>query len=274
MAGIKVNLRGKLPRVRDLFRAFENVLFPPRCLQCRKLLASPSTEAEPGRSRLADALQRLQPYFCRQCLERVIPLEPPLCPCCGVMFRSRSGDDHLCGRCLERPPPFGKARTAFVYDRSLIDIIHCFKYKGKAQLARPLGELLYQAFKLFWQSEPVDVVIPVPMHRRRLRKRGFDQTLLLASECRKHFRDRHLPVASELLVRIRETRSQTGLGLQAREANIHGAFGVRQPQKLAGLHLLLIDDVITTGATAAECARVLIDSGARRVDVLAVARAL
>jgi ComF family protein len=172
------------------------------------------------------------------------------------------------------PPPFCKARSAFVYDRSLIDIIHCFKYKGKAQLSRPLGGLMSQAFARFWDRDSVDLALPVPLHSRRLRWRGFNQAGLLAAEWRRHLHDRNVPIASGLLVRTRKTKPQTGLGLQARESNIRGAFAVRQPEKIVGLHVLLVDDVITTGATAGECARLLLGSGARRVDVLALARVI
>jgi ComF family protein len=190
------------------------------------------------------------------------------------MFRGGASDDHLCGRCLETPPPFIKARSALVYDRSVVDIIHCFKYKGKAQLAHPLGILMCQAFERFWEDESVDLVLPVPLHQRRARQRGFNQAGLLAAEWRQHLQARDVPIATGVLVRTGATSSQTGLGRRARKSNIRGAFTVRQPERIEGCHLLLVDDVITTGATAGECARVLLANGARQVDVLALARVI
>jgi ComF family protein len=191
------------------------------------------------------------------------------------MFKSRAGADHLCGRCLEQPPPFRKARAAFAYDRSLVDVIHCFKYKKKTRLAGPLGALLWQAFCRYWGEETVDLVLPVPLHRQRLRQRGFNQSDLLLREWKKHSPCSALPpIASNVLVRAARAIPQAGLGRRERESNIRGVFAVRRPEQVLGRHVLLVDDVITTGATAGECARVLLANGAARVDVLALARAI
>jgi ComF family protein len=262
-----------LRRVGAVLKALREAAFPARCLECRKFLPPVAEEAASSAPGLREPLGLLQPYFCRPCLEAVTPLESPFCPRCGVMFKGRAGSDHLCGRCLEQPPPFHMARSAFVYDGSLVDVIHCLKYKGKAQLARPLGILMYRAFVRFWEGEAVDLVLPVPLHGRRLRQRGFNQAGLLAAEWRKHL-DRDAAIASGLLVRVRPTLPQAGLGLRGRESNIRGAFAVRNPEKIADRHVLVVDDVVTTGATVRECARLLLAHGARRVDVLALARVI
>jgi ComF family protein len=223
----------------------------------------------------ADAVRLLRPFFCRACLQGVMPLDSPLCPRCGVMFKGLSGSDHLCGRCLEQPPSFHMARAAFVYDRSLVDVIHCFKYKGKVQLAAPLGLLLWQAYLRFWDQNRVDVIVPVPLHPGRLRHRGFNQAELLVRKWPKLPGGADAPpIAGGVLRRARATPSQAGLGRREREANIQGAFVVLRPERISGRHLLLVDDVVTTGATAGECARLLLASGAARVDVLALARVI
>jgi ComF family protein len=191
------------------------------------------------------------------------------------MFKARTGEDHLCGRCRERPPKFGMARAAFLYDHALVDVVHCYKYKGKVQLAAPLGRLLRQTYFRFWADTRVDAVLPVPLHDRRLRGRGFNQAELLVRRWKDPSLDSPLPpILWDVLRRVRATAPQAGLGRREREANIRSAFAVIRPEAIAGGHLLLVDDVITTGATAAECAAQLLKHGAARVDVLALARVI
>jgi ComF family protein len=257
------------------FRACRDAIFPSRCLECRELIPAAARPRVGGEGPLADAVTLLRPFFCPRCLQGVMPLDPPLCPRCGVMFKGRVGDDHLCGRCRQQPPAFHMARAAFVYERSLVDVIHCFKYKGKLQLAAPLGVLLWQAYVRYWGDERVDAALPVPLHGRRLRSRGFNQAEFLVRGWKNGPAGSQAPpIVGGVLRRVRATASQAGLGRRERETNIRGAFAVRRPETIAGRHLLLVDDVVTTGATAAECARLLMESGAARVDVLALARVI
>jgi ComF family protein len=263
---------GRQRRASAALAAFRAAVFPARCLQCRRLLpVGPATDRAPEAAKAQGSL--LQPYFCSQCLSAVTPVEPPFCPRCGVMFKSREGADHLCGRCLERAPAFRMARTAFAYDRSRVDVIHCFKYKGKTRLARPLGILLGSTFRRYWGHEPVDLILPVPLHRRRLRRRGFNQSELLLREWERASHAAGVPpIATGVLVRTAATAAQAGLSRREREVNIRGAFVVERPERVSGRHVVLVDDVITTGATVGECARALLAGGAARVDVLALAR--
>jgi ComF family protein len=254
--------------------ALRSAVFPPRCLQCRRRLPAAVASAAAQGFEAEDAIQ-LRTCFCPDCLSAVTPVEPPLCPRCGIMFQSRAGESHPCGPCLENAPAFAMARSGFVYDGAMVAAIHCFKYKGKTRLAGPLGALLWRTFCRNWEGEAVDLVLPVPLHRQRQRRRGFNQSELLLREWPKRGRSQDLPtIASGVLVRARRTESQAGLDRRQRESNIRGAFIVRRPEQVRGRHVLLIDDVITTGATAGECARVLSASGAARVDVLALARVM
>jgi ComF family protein len=258
-----------------LLKALREAVFPARCLECRDVIQATGREHTDEAGSAPDAVRLLGPFFCPGCLQGVIPISPPLCPRCGVMFEGRSGSDHLCGRCLQQPPSFHMARAAFLYDRSLIDVIHCFKYKGKIQLAAPLGSLLWQAYLRFWGQQRPDAILPVPLHAGRLRERGFNQAELLVRKWSKLPGGADAPpVAGGVLRRSRATPSQAGLGRRERETNIRGAFMVRQPERISGRHLLLVDDVVTTGATAGECARLLLASGAARVDVLTLARVI
>ena len=194
----------------------------------------------------------------------------PLCSRCGMVFKSREGEDHLCGRCLEHPGVFTRARAAGIYDHTLRIAIHALKFKGRVHLAAPLGELLFDTFQQYWSAADIDVVAPVPLHRNRFRRRGFNQAYLLVRRWR-------LPagtdIVRDLLVRNRATPPQTGLDRRQRRMNIKNAFSVRRPGRITGKRVLLVDDVLTTGATVNACAGILIQDGAARVDVLTLARA-
>ncbi len=169
------------------------------------------------------------------------------------------------------------ARSAGVFDHCLATLVHRFKYSGQTGLAQPLGMLMLGVLLDNWSLADIDWVVPVPLHRHRLRERGFNQSGLLIqtwASSRKVYpaAGAGLPVAADLLARTRPTASQTGLGRSARAANLKNAFRVRPGKVVANLRLLVVDDVFTTGATANECARVLMKAGAKRVDVLTLAR--
>jgi len=161
----------------------------------------------------------------------------------------------------------------------LTRVIHCFKYKGKVQLADPLAELLLTAYSSFWEIDSIDIILPVPLHIKRFRKRGFNQAYLLVrnwnilagqSRCR----PADLQIERDLLVRTVATEPQSALGRAKRAVNIKNAFDLKDRDKVKDKRILLIDDVYTTGATVDECARLLLNCGARHVDVLTLARAI
>jgi ComF family protein len=265
------------PRVESALRraaiaaweAARDALFPPRCLACRAFLAGSAG----GRD--ADDRGSLPALLCEPCREGIVPVGSPLCPSCGIPFHGRAGADHPCGRCIEAPPTFQMARAALVYARTAVDLVHALKYKGKLQLARPLGQLLRRTYELGWHDQPIDLVVPVPLHASRLRDRGYNQTELLVRRWGATAADRTgPPIAAEVLRRTRATAAQFGLKRSERESNIRGAFEVRRPSAVEGRRILLIDDVLTTGSTVEECARQLTRAGAARVDVLTLARAL
>jgi ComF family protein len=201
----------------------------------------------------------------------------PLCTCCGEPFSSREGPDHFCEQCLRRARHFRRARALAVYDGCLAALIQSFKYRGKVQLARPLGALLLGAFGFYWGSAGVDLIVPVPLHRSRLRRRGFNQALLLIDRWPSMARAGAASLGStaiepRVLRRLRPTPPQTGLQRRERRHNLRGVFGLKDANRVKGRRVLLVDDVLTTGATADECARVLVQAGARWVDVLTLAR--
>jgi ComF family protein len=201
-------------------------------------------------------------------LERLGLLAPPWCRCCGFPLAHAFAEAPLCGRCAMEPPAFDRARAALRYDGQSSRIILGFKRGGRLDgvtlfagwMAQAGAELLADA----------DLILPVPLHRWRLLTRGFNQSAVLAQRIS---RLSGRPWAPALLERHRATASQQGLGAEARQENITAAsFRVRRPERVAGAKVLLVDDVLTTGATLAACAAVLRRAGAARVDALTLAR--
>jgi ComF family protein len=193
------------------------------------------------------------------------------CSQCGL-FLSNPVPLHgaeLCGHCRRGVFGFEQARSFGAYDGGLRDILQHFKYRGFRPLARPLGDRLAQALERFSDTS-WDLILPVPLHRNRERQRGFNQASLLAKRVGRLSGTR---LGDKDCVRVRDTPPQAGLRAAERRKNVKGAFAVPRPERVRGLRVLLVDDVMTTGATADACARALLDAGVRRVSVLSLARA-
>lgn len=206
-------------------------------------------------------------HLCPDCVCLFTVADPPVCTCCGLIFKSRQGENHFCGDCLAAGKAFGRARAAGVYDQALMAVIHAYKYDGKVHLAGPLSKLLAAVYALHWPKDAIDLVLPVPLHPARLRQRGFNQAWLLIRSWKHR-------AAHDILHRTRRTIPQTGLGRKERLKNVKGAFAVKKPAAVKNRRVLLVDDVYTTGATVQECARILKKSHAAQVDVLTVGRAV
>ena len=197
-----------------------------------------------------------------------MPPPPPLCRCCGVPL---GVSDEYCIECQRHPPGFTQARALGLYLSGadglnpLATAVQRLKYAGRRSAARPLGTLLAAHYPFGTDA----VLVPVPLYVSRLRARGYNQAVLLA----RHLGHRlGLPVAPHALRRIRATRAQPGLDATARRQNMVDAFVVAAPESIQGRRVVLIDDVLTTGATASACARVLLAGGADRVDVYTAGR--
>ena len=288
-----------------IIKAIQNAVFPPCCqicganfnpqftddyqsgigeLQCSltEQTDHPESIDPPGD---IDAMMRaryealLAPHVCSGCLGGFKPIRDPFCSMCGVVFKSHSDTEHLCGDCIKQPKAFHQARAVGLYTPGFMELLHQLKYRGKIQLAEPLGELLRAAFLCYWKENYFDLVVPVPLHKKKMCQRGFNQASLLIDNWAKAGerlcgRRIELPVDRKALVRAKPTAPQTGLGRAARQQNIKRAFKVTEPWRISAKRILLVDDVFTTGATAGECARVLMKAGAERVDVLTLARAV
>jgi ComF family protein len=254
---------GVLPRC---WRRALDLVLPPRCLGCGGLLED-------------------QGALCPSCWSAVTFLADPLCSCCGLPFAydpaadaadaaaagTSADGELLCGACLAQPPAFARARAVMRYDDGSRPLVLSFKHGDRTEaaacfagwMARSGAELLAQA----------EIVAPVPLHWRRLFARRYNQSALLASALARHSGVLDVP---DLLQRRRATPSQGRLSRAERQRNVAGAFAVhpRRAALLQGRRLLLVDDVMTTGATVSGCARAALKAGAAAVDVLLLARVL
>ncbi|NMC75279.1 MAG: ComF family protein [Geobacteraceae bacterium] len=237
-----------------LVRAFLDIIFPPLCHGCRAHV--------PGKGEIP---------LCAGCWDRIAPIASPLCPVCGAPFITEHGNDHPCGPCLTERPPFAGARSAVEFHGMVQELVHRFKYGGKMYLARTLGLLAARALSGFARDTAPECIIPVPLHTRRLRERGFNQSQLLGRILAERW---SLPLSVNNLRRARWTEPQVGLSVSDRERNVRGAFTVAHPERIREKRVLLVDDVYTTGSTVAECARTLARAGAKEVSVVTVARAV
>ncbi len=169
------------------------------------------------------------------------------------------------------------ARAPGVYCDTLMETIHVFKYKKKVELAQPLGTFLFLFYLHTWKKDKADIVVPVPLHWPRMRKRGFNQAYLLIRHWPKLLEKSGIEgycfrLGRNVLVRTRKTISQVGLGRKERQKNIRNAFKVSDRSQIEGKQVLLVDDVYTTGSTIKECAKILLRTGAKRVDAITLAR--
>lgn len=275
----------------QISKIFNDSVFPPKCFVCNSFFHVKSHPCfnEPGSYKSGKCFKDktdlsyfkilMSPILCRHCLTGLLPVESPLCLTCGIMFQSRTGEDHICGECIKSPKKFRKARAAGIYNQAIMALIHCFKYKGKLQLARPLGTLLFIDFIRNWDISSIDIIMPVPLHFKRFRARGFNQAFLLIKNWfsladKLKIQLSEIRIRKDVLLRNRYTLPQTGLGRKERMTNIKNAFSLDNQAAIRKKRILLVDDVYTTGVTANECAKVLLRGGARHVDVLTLARTM
>ena len=215
---------------------------------------------------------RPQSSWCLGCWEKVPWVISPLCPRCGRPFTdSPDSPDHLCGECIEPIFHFDTARSAVLHEGIIRTRIHQFKFGGQIEWAPSLVELLEIAYAGWGLPDP-DLIVPVPLHLKRLKERGFNQSGLLAGEFARKLR---VPVSFDAIIRKNRTQPQTRLSRRERLRNVKGAFELAGAQKVRGRRIFLIDDVFTTGTTLSECARVLKSKrGASEVHAVTVTRAL
>lgn len=227
-----------------------DVLLPPRCLGCGEGVAAAGS-------------------LCSDCWSKAAFIAPPVCACCGFPFGYEMGADALCANCAGESPAYDRARAVLRYDEGSKGLVLGFKHGDRTEGAKAYAEWLERAgAELLAQA---DLLVPVPLHWRRLLKRRYNQAALL---CHALGERCGVPVCPDLLVRRRNTPSQGRLSAAARQRNVQGAFALnpRCADRVIDRHVVLIDDVMTSGATVSACARVLKRAKAAEVSVLVVTR--
>lgn len=241
--------RGLISGLRHLAARITDAVVPPVCLSCQTLLSMHNS-------------------LCPECWRQIDFIRPPLCDRLGLPLPFDIGGRMISAAASAKPPLYQRARAVAIYDGVMRHLIHEFKYHDRHELRRLFGRWLFQAGGEL--IETADIIVPVPLNRIRLLRRRFNQAAILAGEVGRLSGIEHLPTA---LRRVRATPTQVGLTHEQRRQNVRGAFAVRARDrvKFRGRRVLLIDDVITTGATAEACTKTLLDAGADGVDVLALA---
>jgi ComF family protein len=237
------------------FETFLRAVFPHVCEICGEREAGPA-----------------ESYICGHCRTHpraIKPVRPPICKICGLWYEGEITTDFVCRNCYDLTLEFTSARAAVQFTGLAREVIHRFKY-GRNEWYEPfLAELLIEAAVPELRLEPVDLIVPIPLHARKQRGRGFNQAERLAAHLSAAI---NVPFDATLLQRVRDTNSQAGLDRDDRIENIRGAFQYSGAAPLKGQRVLLIDDVLTTGLTASACAKELRKNGAGEVRVWTVAR--
>ena len=209
--------------------------------------------------------------ICLSCWSDIRPIPPPFCRRCGLPYDSFIPPEtaHLCSACHRKPPPFETARSLALYDGTIREVLHLFKYDRRPEIGAILGKLMAIYFETVRGPARPDAIVAVPLHRARKRKRGYNQAEILARAVGKSLR---IPRIRGCLARSRAVPPQTGLSRFERRKNVRNSFRVRRPGRLQGKSILLVDDILTTGATITECASTLHRAGTSRVLILTAAR--
>jgi ComF family protein len=236
--------------LRNVARRAVDTVLPPRCLGCGAMVADAGA-------------------VCPACWGGIDFIAPPMCDSCGLPFAYETGASAVCGECARQPPLFGRARSVMAYTDTSRRFVLAFKHADRTDAAPAWGAWLARAGRELLAD--ADILIPVPLHRRRLIARRYNQAALMAKALS---RETGLPVFVDVLRRTRATPSQGRMNRSQRERNVAGAFAVRDSRRsrIQDTRIVLIDDVMTTGATLTACIRPLISAGAANVDVLTLAR--
>ncbi|MBT5841493.1 MAG: ComF family protein [Rhodospirillaceae bacterium] len=238
------------PALRPLWEGTLDALFPPQCLRC-------------------GALTETDGALCQSCWPAVRFIASPHCGACGRPFEYDAGMDALCGACARARPRYGRARAVFVYDADSRGLVLAFKHADQTHAARTFAKWLMRAGAPL--LEDADLLIPVPLHWTRLFARRYNQAALLAQALERECGVGAMPRA---LMRRRKTEPHVRMSAHNRWRNVKGAFDIHASAKgrIEGKRIVLIDDVMTTGATVSTCADALLRAGAGNVDVLTLAR--
>ena len=248
MSNLPVNVQ---QMIRKAGRVVLDTILPPLCLKCREPVSQPHA-------------------ICGACWREIRFLSAPQCVQCGLPFPHALGVDTKCAACLSRPPSFGWLRSAVAYDDGSRDLVLGFKHADRLEVTPLFARWLFSAARE--RLGEVDVLVPVPLHWKRMVLRRYNQATELAREVGKLS---GIPIDASVLVRLKATVSQGEMtSARARLKNVARAFTVMDKcgKRVRGKNVVLVDDVLTTGATVNACCKTLLRSGARSVSVVTLAR--
>ncbi|MFA5411169.1 MAG: ComF family protein [Candidatus Omnitrophota bacterium] len=236
------------------FQGLADLIYPKTCAACKKRLSDKSCVAG---------------LICRECWGKIKRNLPPFCFRCGRHLEARNFSKNICPDCVKKALHFDRAFSPCRYEGVAKALIHELKYKNKDYLAEALSSLMIEFIREYrLPMDYLDFIVPVPLHKTRLREREFNQAEVLSKYIAAEFKKDLLPGA---LNRLRLTRTQTELAHHERFLNVKGSFSAAKGTEIKGKNILLIDDVLTTGATSSEAAYALKDAGAGVVFVLTLA---
>ncbi|OGF48519.1 MAG: hypothetical protein A2231_04420 [Candidatus Firestonebacteria bacterium RIFOXYA2_FULL_40_8] len=238
--------------MRNILTNILDVFFPANCKVCGKKMK----------------IDR-KVCFCAECWNSLKTIKEPFCVYCGKQLSMPN--EHFCADCTVSRLSFVDNRSAGVYQGVLKEALYEFKYKGKKRLGKYLGEFMAAYLKENGGLEDIDLIIPVPISESKLEKREYNQTEILADYLGKYF---EIPVIKDVLIRTKDTLAQYELSREDRFKNVNGAFDIKNPVKIKWACILLVDDLLTSGATADECSKMLLGSGASQIRVFTLARGL
>ncbi len=239
--------------LRRFIRRLTDIAYPRVCLACKGKL---------------DALNSDE-YICSGCRLKIKINLPPFCSSCGRHLEKKSLNKNICPVCLKKRLHFDRAFSPCLYEGVTKELIHAFKYKGKDHLGVPLGKIMIEFIKEYeLPIDYLDFIIPIPLHKTRLREREFNQAEILSRQIAIEFKK---DLATGILCRHRLTKTQTGLAMDKRFANVKESFSITNNSALKNKNVLIVDDVLTTGATSSEAAFCLKDAGVNIVFVLTLA---
>lgn len=240
--------------LRSFIHGLVDIIYPRNCLICKINLKG---------------ISNIDNLVCSQCWQKFKRNLPPFCRSCGRQLKKINFTQHICSSCVRKKLNFDRAFSPCVYEGAVKELIHQFKYKGKDYLGNTLGGLMVEFIKEYnLPMDYIDFIVPMPLHKTRLREREFNQAEILASYIAHEFK-KNLLVKN--LIRHRPTKTQTELEEKERFLNVKGSFLLKDGECLKGKNILLIDDVLTTAATSSEAAHTLKDAGTGMVLVLTLA---
>jgi ComF family protein len=236
-----------------LLQSLVDIIYPKKCLACKEELTTRTPDT----------------FVCTQCWKKIKLNLPPFCSLCGRQLEAKNLLKNICPGCVRKELHFDRAFSPYRYDSTIKTLIHEFKYQGKDYLGKPLARLLIDFIREYTLPlDDLDLIIPVPLHKSRLREREFNQAQILSRYIAEGFSRN---ICDDNLVRNRQTKTQTELDEKLRLENIRGSFSLHKKEAIKNKNILLIDDVLTTGSTCSEAAFTLKQAGAKIVFVLTLA---